>query len=77
MNTEVFVYQKDDNDGWIVTIRGDFAEMLHVDPQAAKSMYEKYEAPLEKVRAAVQDLRDKGFALVYSVDLNLKQLAAV
>ena len=74
---EVFLYQKDDCDGWLVTLRGDFAEMLHVDPTLAQSKYERYEAPIDLIRDAVKDLRSKGYALAYSLDLAWKPLIEV
>lgn len=74
---EAFLYQKDATDGWLVTIRGDFAEMVHIDPASAKSMYERYEAPIEKIRAAIKTLLNDGFSLAYSLDLNIKPLIEV
>lgn len=71
---ESFLYQKDSSDGWLVTLRGDFAEMVHVDPAQARSNFERYEAPLEKIRAAVKELRLEGYSLAYSLDLALRPL---
>ena len=70
---ESFLYQKDQA-GWLVTIRGDFAEMVMIDTFSNRSLYERYEAPLEKIRLAVKELKSEGFALVYSLDLRLKPL---
>lgn len=70
---ESFLYQKD-QDGWLVTIRGDFAEMVMIDTASNRSLYERYEAPLEKIRLAVKELKSEGFSLVYSLDLRLKPL---
>lgn len=73
---ESFLYQKD-QDGWLVTTRGDFAEMVKIDISSNRSQYERYEAPLEKVRLAVKELRAKGYSLVYSLDIKLKPLIEV
>lgn len=70
---QAFLYQRDE-DGWLVTTRGDFAEMLHVSAADCKSLYERYEAPLEKIRAAVKELQSDGYKLCYSLDLNLRPL---
>jgi hypothetical protein len=75
--TEVFLYQSSDKDGWLVTLRGDFAEMLRVNPQEGVSKYELYEAPLPRVREAVKELRAEGYTLCYSLDLRLRKLANV
>jgi hypothetical protein len=74
---ESFLYQKDPRDGWVVTLHGDFAEMLRVDPATARSKYERYEAPLQSIREAVQELRSEGYTLVYSLDLQLRELINV
>ena len=74
---ESFLYQKDARDGWVVTLHGDFAEMLRVDPATARSKYERYEAPLQSIREAVQELRSEGYTLVYSLDLQLRELINV
>lgn len=70
---ESFLYQKE-QDGWLVTIHGDFAEMLHIDAARNTSLYEVYEAPIDKIRAAIKDLKTQGYTLVYSLNLNLKSL---
>jgi hypothetical protein len=74
---ESFLYQKDEHDGWVVTLYGDFAEMLRIDPAKARSKYERYEAPTETIKEAVQKLRTKGYSLVYSLDLKLRDLIHV
>lgn len=74
---EVFLYSLSENDAWLVTIRRDFAEMLHINPQRGVSLYEKYEAPLEKIRMAIRDLQEEGYVFKGSIDLKLKQLAEV
>jgi hypothetical protein len=74
---EVFLYQVAENDAWLVTLRGDFAEMLRIDPSESISKYERYEAPLEKVREAVRELRAEGYTLCYSLNLNIKRLVEV
>ena len=51
--------------------------MLHVDTALAQSKYERYEAPIDLIRDAVKDLRSKGYALAYSLDLAWKPLIEV
>jgi hypothetical protein len=51
--------------------------MLRVDPATARSKYERYEAPLQSIREAVQELRSEGYTLVYSLDLQLRELINV
>jgi hypothetical protein len=70
---QAFLYQRDD-DGWLVTVRGDFAEMLHVSPSSCRSLYERYEASTEKIRLAIKELQAEGYKLSYSIDLKLKTL---
>ena len=72
---ESYLYQKD-CDGWLVTIRGDFAEMVKISTASNNSLYEKYEAPLEKIHEAVKELRSEGYILSYSLNLELKPLVA-
>jgi hypothetical protein len=71
---EVFLYQAASDEAWLVTIRGDFAEMLRVNPEKVVSRYERYEAPLEKIREAVSELRAAGYTLSYSLSLDFKKL---
>jgi len=68
---ESFLYQKGP-DGWLVTVHGDFAEMLHVDAARNTSLYECYEAPIDRIRAAIKELQLNGYKLCYDLDLRLK-----
>ena len=74
---QVFLYQVAEDDAWLVTLRGDFAEMLRINPAKSVSKYERYEAPLTKIREAVKELRSEGYTLCYSLDLNIKQLVEI
>ena len=74
---QVFLYAISDEDAWLVTVRRDFAEMVHINPSRRVSLYEKYEAPVEKIRKAIQDLKEEGFRFVGFIDLKLKELAEV
>lgn len=70
---EAFMYRNSaGSDGWLVTIRGDFGEMLHVDIDQHKSLYERYEAPIEKIRAYAKSLSKKGYKVVAGLDLAWK-----
>jgi len=74
---EVFLYSLSENDAWLVTVRRDFAEMLHINPSRGVSLYEKYEAPINKIRKAIKDLKQEGYTFCGSIDLKLKVLAEV
>ena len=60
------------SDGWFVVTRNDFAEMTHVDVQNMKSLYRRYEAPIEDIRRAVSKVRSKGYKLATSLDVGWK-----
>lgn len=68
---EAFMY-RNGTDGWLVTVRGDFGEMLHVDLERQKPLYERYEAPIDKIRAAAQELVSEGYKVVAGLDLAWK-----
>lgn len=73
---ETFLY-RNGTEGWLITIRGDFGEMLRVDTQEYKSLYERYEAPIEKIRAATQELVSEGYKVVAGLELAWKPYTRV
>jgi|Laugrespbdmm15sd_2_1035082.scaffolds.fasta_scaffold07136_11 hypothetical protein len=70
-----FLYQKD-NDGYLITIRGDFAEMLRVNVLEKRSQYIKLEAPINVIRKSVNLLIGQGYRQKRDLDLSWKPLAA-
>ena len=71
---EVFVYQASEQDAWMITVRKDFAEMLRVDPSRGVSRYERYEAPIEKIRIGIETLGKEGYTFCGAIDLKLRKL---
>jgi len=69
---ESFIYAKG-NDGYLVTIRGDFAEMTKVDLEQHRSKYIRLEAPVDHIRLSVKKLLDQGYRLFNQVDLEWKR----
>ena len=68
---EAFMYRYG-TDGWLVTVRGDCGEMLHVDLENLKPLYERYEAPIEKIRATARKLSARGYKVVAGLELAWK-----
>jgi len=66
---ESFIYAKD-NDGYLVTIRGDFAEMTKVDLDRHVSKYIRLEAPVEHIRSSVKKLISQGYKLSNQLELS-------
>jgi hypothetical protein len=66
---ESFIYAKN-NDGYLVTIRGDFAEMTKVDIEHQVSKYIRLEAPVEHIRSSVKKLVAKGYKLRNQLELD-------
>jgi hypothetical protein len=60
------------SDGWFVITHNDFAEMVHVDVQNMKSLYRRYEAPIEDIRRAISKMTSKGYKLATSIDVGWK-----
>jgi len=65
---ESFIYQKG-NDGYLVTIRGDFAEMTKVDLERQVSQYIRLEAPVEHIRSSVKKIVAQGYKLSNQLEL--------
>jgi hypothetical protein len=65
---ESFIYQKG-NDGYLVTIRGDFAEMTKVDLERQVSQYIRLEAPVEHIRSSVKNIVAQGYKLSNQLEL--------
>jgi hypothetical protein len=72
-----FLYHKPtDESGYLVTIRGDFAEMTKVNCKKHTSQYVRLEAPIEVIRQAVAKLNKQGYRLCVSLDLQWRDLTA-
>ena len=65
---ESFIYAKN-NDGYLVTIRGDFAEMTKIDLDRQVSKYVRLEAPVEHIRLSVKKLIRQGYKLSNQLEL--------
>ncbi|NBX48406.1 hypothetical protein EBT25_00345 [bacterium] len=68
LTMESFIYQKG-NDGYLVTIRGDFAEMTKVDLDRKVSKYIRLEAPVDHIRSSVAKLVKQGYRLSNQLEL--------
>lgn len=72
-----FLYRKPQaEDGYLVTVRGDFAEMTKVNCSKHTSRYVRLEAPTKIIRQAVSKLTKQGYKLCVSLDLQWRDLAA-
>jgi hypothetical protein len=65
---ESFIYEKG-NDGYLVTIRGDFAEMTKIDLERQVSKYIRLEAPVEHIRSSVKKIVSQGYKLSNQLEL--------
>lgn len=65
---ESFIYEKG-NDGYLVTVRGDFAEMTKVDLDRKVSKYIRLEAPVDHIRSSVAKLVKQGYRLSNQLEL--------
>ena len=81
MTTESFIYQKNDHDAFLVTVRRDssddsrcFGEMSSVNPKTSEPTYVRIEAPLNVIRKSVADLLKKGYKLQDAIPESLKYL---
>jgi hypothetical protein len=70
---ESFIYAKN-NDGYLVTIRGDFAEMTKVDMERQVSKYIRLEAPVDHIRMSVKKLVSQGYKLSNRLELSWQRL---
>jgi len=70
-----FLYQKN-SDGYLVTIRGDFAEMTRVNVVEKRSQYIKLEAPVDVIRQSVNQLIGRGYQQVKALELSWRALAS-
>ena len=72
-----FLYRKPQaEDGYLITVRGDFAEMTKVNCSKHTSRYVRLEAPTKIIRQAVSKLTKQGYKLCVSLDLQWRDLAA-
>lgn len=69
-----FLYTKD-NTGYLVTLRGDFAEMTKVDVGRHCSKYIRLEAPTQVIRQSVRKLVKQGYRLSQDLELAWRALA--
>lgn len=69
LTMESFIYEKG-NDGYLVTIRGDFAEMTKVDLDRQVSKYIRLEAPVDHIRSSVKKLVNQGYKLSNQLELS-------
>lgn len=68
-----FIYSKGD-DGYMVTVQQDFAEMLKVNTVTHRSQYIRLEAPLEVIRKEVESLIKQGYKKLNALDLEWRFL---
>jgi hypothetical protein len=69
-----FLYTKE-NTGYLVTLRGDFAEMTKVDVVKHRSEYIRLEAPIQVIRQSVRKLVKQGYKLSQDLELSWRSLA--
>ena len=71
------LYQKSARDACLLNIRNDFAELIMVDPVTGCSKYITLHAPLKLINKKVEQLKQKGYKELDSINLSLRDLAAV
>ena len=71
------LYQKSARDACLLNIRNDFAELIMVDPVTGCSKYITLHAPLKLINKKVEELKQKGYKELDSINLSLRDLAAV
>ena len=71
------LYQKSARDACLLNIRNDFAELIMVDPVSGNSKHIYSHAPLKLINKKVEELKQKGYKELDSINLSLRDLAAV
>ena len=81
------LYQRSERDAVLLNIRNDFAELIMVDPvpdssliadnDKASSKNIHLHAPLKLINKKVEELKQKGYKELDSINLSLRSLAAV
>ena len=81
------LYQRSERDACLLNIRNDFAELIMVDPvpdcrlipdnDKASSKNIHLHAPLKLINKKVEQLKQKGYKELDSINLSLRDLAAV
>ena len=71
------LYQKSARDACLLNIRNDFAELIMVDPVSGNSKHIYLHAPLKLINKKVEELKQKGYKELDSINLSLRGLAAV
>ncbi len=71
------LYQKSARDACLLNIRNDFAELIMVDPVSGNSKHIYLHAPLKLINKKVEQLKQKGYKELDSINLSLRGLAAV
>ena len=81
------LYQRSERDAVLLNIRNDFAELIMVDPvpdcrlipdnDKASSKNIHLHAPLKLINKKVEQLKQKGYKELDSINLSLRDLAAV
>jgi len=71
------LYQRSERDACLLNIRNDFAELIMVDPVTGCSRYVTLHAPLKLINKKVKQLEEKGYKCQDSINISLRELAAV
>ena len=71
------LYQKSATDGVLFNQRDDFGELINVDPSTGASKHIVLHAPLKVLQKKKEQLINKGYFMQDSINLSLKDLAAV
>ena len=81
------LYQRSERDAVLLNIRNDFAELIMVDPVPDCSLIADNDkgsskritlhAPLKLINKKVEELKQKGYKELDSINLSLRGLAAV
>ena len=71
------LYQKSATDAVLFNQRDDFGELINVDPSTGASKHIVLYAPLKVLQKKKEQLINKGYFMQDSINLSLKDLAAV
>jgi len=71
-----FKYQKNNQDAYLVSVHGDHAELLKVNPAKGCSEHIMLSAPVAVIRDSVKRLLQQGYKKCDQIELSLRGLAS-